>query len=135
MWHEITFDSRKVKHKRLYLRKRTTCFEDLLWAEIRNNKLGTKFKRQYSIGPYIVDFYSSKKKLIIEVDGKEHNKEDAKSYDAYRSGYFKSLGQNVLRFKNEEIISSLIAVVNKIRVYISNPPSPEAGEGIGKGEV
>jgi very-short-patch-repair endonuclease len=55
--------------KRLALRAKMTGEEKILWEKLRNKKLGLKFKRQYSIGPYIVDFYCSATKIAIEVDG------------------------------------------------------------------
>lgn len=119
MWREITFNSRRMKNKRKYLRNKTTKQEELLWKMIRNNQLGVKFKRQYSIGPYIVDFYSSEKKLILELDGGQHQKLDIKEYDYYRTKYFQSLGQTVLRFKNSEVETEIDKVLDKISNYIS----------------
>ena len=90
-----------------------------MWNKLRNNQLGTKFKRQYSIGPYIVDFYSSDQKLVIELDGGQHQRLEEREYDDYRSRYFQSLGQTVIRIKNSELDTDLTGVLEKIKYHIS----------------
>ncbi len=99
----ILFNYSGMKEKRRYIRRKLTKSELILWSEIRNNKLGTKFKRQYSIGPYIADFFSSEQKLVIELDGGYHKNNDQKKYDDYRTIYFKSLGLKVIRFWNSDL--------------------------------
>lgn len=54
------------------LRSDASLSEDCLWAILRNQKLGFKFKRQYPIGPYVLDYYCSEANLAIEVDGEQH---------------------------------------------------------------
>ncbi|MEK7503896.1 MAG: DUF559 domain-containing protein [Patescibacteria group bacterium] len=130
MWREILFNSSKMKTRRLYLRKKLTKWESILWEELRNNKLGVKFKRQYSVGPYILDFYSTEASLGIELDGQQHKSNT--EYDIFRSKYLKSLGINILRFWNNQIENDLEKVILIIK---GNIPSPVAGEGNKKGEV
>lgn len=95
------------------LRKKLTKQELLLWKEIRNNKMGYKFRRQVSIGPYFADFYCKEKNLVIEVDGGQHK--DNKDYDNERTLYIKSFELNTLRFWNSEIENSLNDVLDKIK--------------------
>ena len=108
------------------LRKNQTSQELILWNEIRNNKLGCKFRRQVSIGPYIADFYCKEKKLVIEIDGLQHL--ESKEYDNERDLYMKTIGLNVLRFWNSEIEKDLTAVINKIKHAVAKPLSLP-GEG------
>ena len=80
---------------------------------LKGNQLGKKFRRQHSVGGYILDFYCSEKKLIIELDGEIHNSEGAKEYDAIRDKYFKDLDYKVLRFPNNEIEVNIEKVLDK----------------------
>jgi very-short-patch-repair endonuclease len=61
------------KMARRLLRNNATPQEIILWSRLRKNRLGSKFRRQHSIGPYIADFYCPEKTLIIEIDGSQHN--------------------------------------------------------------
>jgi very-short-patch-repair endonuclease len=108
----------KLKERRRELRRKSTPQENLLWEKLRNNKLGVKFKRQHSIGGYILDFYCSEKKLIIELDGEIHNTKEAKEYDEVRDKYFKELGYKTIRFLNSEVDNNLDDVLNKIKGHV-----------------
>jgi len=105
----------KFKERRRELRKRATTQEDLLWDKLRNRKIGCKFRRQHSVGGYILDFYCKEKRLLIEVDGGIHVKSDAKEYDEVRDKYFKELNFIILRIKNDEIEKNIDKVVEKIK--------------------
>jgi very-short-patch-repair endonuclease len=91
-----------LKVRRQTLRSTPTQAEYVLWQELRKEKLGYKFRRQFSINNFIVDFYCQDLKLIIEADGPIHEKQ--KPYDTFREEYLKNLGYLVLRFKNDEIL-------------------------------
>ncbi len=106
-----------LKQRRQDLRNNATPEERLLWEDVRGKKLGYKFQRQHSIGPYIADFYCPAKKLIIELDGSQHL--DTKEYDEERTNYFISLNLKVLRFWNNEIRSNLDGVIMKIKQSLS----------------
>jgi len=84
--------------KARYLRKEETEAEKILWEEIRNNKLGVKFRRQHPIDKFIIDFYAPKIKLAIELDGEIHK--ENKEYDKMRTEYLNSKNIKVLRFWN-----------------------------------
>lgn len=106
-----------LKERRTELRKRETPAEEKLWFELRDNKLGVKFKRQHSIGGYILDFYCAKKKLIIELDGEIHNTKEAREYDGIRDKYFSELGYKTVRFLNREVGDDIEKVLYKIKNY------------------
>ena len=75
-----------LKARRRELRRNQTDAEKAFWSRVRNKLfLGLKFFRQYSMGPYILDFYCPEKKLAVEVDGGQHNLTDGREYDAERS--------------------------------------------------
>lgn len=93
------------------LRKHQTDAERILWSHIRNKQLlGVKFKRQVPIGKYIVDFLSVQEKLIIEIDGGQHNEERNNQKDTERTKYLES-GYKVIRFWNNEIVENLNGVL------------------------
>ncbi len=94
------------------LRRLQTKEEELLWSKVRNNQLGFKIKRQYSVGPYVLDFYCPLKKLAIELDGSQHRKE--KEYDVLRSDYLSVFGIKVIRFWNSEVNANIESVIEKI---------------------
>ncbi|MEK7104535.1 MAG: endonuclease domain-containing protein [Patescibacteria group bacterium] len=105
---------KKLLYRRKDLRNNSTSEEILLWLRLKNSQLGFKFRRQHSIGGYIVDFYCPSKKLVIEIDGKEHSKKENKEYDKIRTDYFAGLDINVLRFTNAEINTNIENVVDGI---------------------
>ena len=76
-----THNNRTLSDRRKELRKNQTKAEEILWFELRNNKLGAKFKRQHSIGGYIADFYCHTLKLVIEIDGGIHKSKEQREYD------------------------------------------------------
>lgn len=105
--------------RRKELRQNATPAEKKLWWYLRDNKLGAKFKRQHSVGGYILDFYCAKKKLIVELDGEVHNTEEAKEYDTVRDKFFKELGYTTLRFKNGEVESDMEKVLEEINKILN----------------
>jgi very-short-patch-repair endonuclease len=97
------------------LRNNTTPQEVLLWAQLKNSQLGFKFRRQHSIGRYIVDFYCPIKKLVIEIDGSQHFTIDNQEYDQNRTESFAFLGIKIIRFTNTDINTNMKGVLMKIR--------------------
>jgi very-short-patch-repair endonuclease len=96
------------------LRKSATPQEIIIWSRLRRSQLGYKFRRQHSIGKYIVDFYCPEKKLIIELDGFQHKEENRKKYDKRRSEYLSNLSLKIVRFWNNEVNINLDSVIAKI---------------------
>lgn len=109
------FNKTSEKEKRRVLRKNMPPAETILWSKLRGKSLnGLKFKRQYSIGPYIVDFYSPQLKLAIELDGESHFVEGALQRDQVRQAFIESADVTVLRFTNCDIYDRLEGVIEKI---------------------
>ncbi|MEK7623145.1 MAG: endonuclease domain-containing protein [Patescibacteria group bacterium] len=102
--------------RRRRLRRDATKAEEVLWRELRNRKLGYKFRRQFSVGEYIVDFYCPELKFVIELDGPVHNDEAQKAYDARRTQFLENEGNYVLRFLNDEVLFEREKAVEKILV-------------------
>ena len=73
-----------------------------------------KFRRQHGIGPYIVDFYCPEKRLVIEIDGDSHYNPDTQIYDRKRDDFMKSLGLQVMRFTNQDILEKLDSVLDRV---------------------
>ncbi|SEG80572.1 Very-short-patch-repair endonuclease [Bosea lathyri] len=97
------------------LRKRSTKPEDIIWDALRNRRIdGLKFRRQSPLLNYTVDFLCFERKLIIEIDGKQHGRE--RDYDMARTVELESHGFTVLRVRNDEVLGDLDAVIGKIRV-------------------
>jgi very-short-patch-repair endonuclease len=100
------------------LRRNSTPQEIILWSRLRRNQLGFKFRRQHSIGKYIVDFYCPEKKLIIEVDGGQHDEDAIKKYDKRRSEYLEKLNFRILRFWDRDINLNLEGVIGEINIFL-----------------
>ena len=94
--------------KTLRKKEQTTESEKLLWYYLKNRKLDNfRFRRQVAIGNYIVDFLCPEKKLIIELDGGQHNDNAIIIKDNEKTKYFNSLGYKFLRFWNTEIDNNI----------------------------
>ncbi|MFZ3207277.1 MAG: endonuclease domain-containing protein [Geobacteraceae bacterium] len=100
------------KERRKELRRNQTDAERAFWAKVRNKQFfGMKFFRQYSFGPYILDFYCPEKKLAVELDGGQHNLPESREYDAARTNYLNANGVEVARFWNNEVSGNMNAVL------------------------
>lgn len=109
----------KQAEARRLLRKNTTKTEAIIWSHLRNRQLnGLKFRRQFSINNYIVDFYCSSLKLAIEIDGLIHKQKNIKKVDKIRQEQIESLGITFLRFTNNEIINEISKIKEKILSFI-----------------
>lgn len=103
------------------LRKSQTPQEQKIWNLLRNRQLfGYKFKRQYPIGNYIVDFVCRERKLIIEIDGGQHNTSKNIEYDSQRSEFLQSRGFTVIRFWNNDIDNNIEGVYKEITKSLEN---------------
>ena len=98
------------------LRKDMTEVEKKLWSKLRSGRLnGYKFRRQFPMGNYIIDFYCSSHKLAIELDGSQHLDDNAQvNKDLKRDEYLRLQGISVLRFWNNEVNENLNEVTEKI---------------------
>ena len=96
------------------LRRQATKPEDALWSLLRNRQLdGLKFRRQAPLLGYTVDFICIDRKLIVEIDGRQHRWEA--DYDAARTGEIERHGFKVIRFSNAEVVDDSDAVIAAIR--------------------
>lgn len=103
---------KKVKQGQ-YLRNNMTKPEILLWLQLQDDQLGVRFKRQYSFGNYILDFYCAEHKLAVEVDGMIHFFREKK--DAQRDRFLRGEGVTVLRYSAKSVLKSPYSVAEDIR--------------------
>ena len=109
------FNRKPLKEERRRLRANLTKSEARLWTALKGKQLqGRKFRRQHSIGAYIVDFYCPGEKLVIELDGSQHSSHSGYVQDLERDEYLKELGIRVLRFRNHDLINSMDVVLEEI---------------------
>ncbi len=119
--------------KRKKLRQNSTYTEKIVWMNLRNRRmLGYKFKRQYSVDKYIIDFYCPELKFAIEVDGISHHSVVKQIYDKERQKYLESYGIRFIRITDEELVGNTNKAFDRIEnamKELSKPPSPLQGEG------
>jgi len=113
------FNRRSALSKRKALRHNATEAERRLWQHLRGEHLDAKFRRQYSVDAYVLDFYAPRAKLAIEVDGDSHFSPEAMAYDRERTIYLEHFGITVLRFTNLEITENLEGVLASIKQAVS----------------
>jgi very-short-patch-repair endonuclease len=118
------------------LRKSENESEAKLWSKVRGKQLGVHFRRQVPIGKYIFDFASLEIKLIVEVDGIQHQSDMQKRADAIRDTFLRGNGFHVMRFSNDDVSSSVEGVADQILATIEelkkrrpHPSLPLSGEG------
>jgi very-short-patch-repair endonuclease len=105
------------------MRAQPTDAERILWQQLRHDiaLIGSHFRRQALIGPFIVDFASRKAKLVIELDGGQHDWQRAS--DAMRTRRIEAAGYRVLRFWNNDVLGNLEGVLHEIQCAL--PPTPD----------
>ena len=104
------------------LRRQATDAERILWRHLRARRMaGYKFRRQFVIEPYIVDFVCLDAKLIVEADGGQHLQQVGE--DSKRTGFLESLGYTVMRFWNDEILGDIDTVLEQIHRSLMEEPS------------
>ena len=116
------FYKKELLEYRRNLRKNSTPAEKKLWARLRNRRFNNlKFRRQVSIGYYIVDFYICEFKLAIELDGGHHYTPEVMEYDKKRTEFLNSIGIRVIRFPNREVMCNIDGVLREIARYCHHP--------------
>ena len=106
----------EVSKHRADLRQRLTPAEARLWTLLKRSRLdGRKFRRQHSVGPYILDFYCPSEKLAVELDGEGHFTLPGVSHDAKRRRFLERYGIRVIRFENERVFKNEMYVLERIR--------------------
>ena len=110
-----------LRDNRKKLRNSLTPAEAKLWTLLKNSRLeNRKFRRQHSVGPYVLDFYCPAEKLCIELDGEGHCNEASFEYDSARTEYLNSLNIRVLRFENKNVFENAEGVLEEIRRNITS---------------
>jgi len=113
-----------LKHRRRELRRNQTDAEKAFWSKARNRQFyGLRFFRQYSMGPYILDFYCPTLKLAVELDGGQHNQIENKEYDSGRSEYLKAQGIDVMRYWNNEVLLNMQGALDSMSLKVAPPAS------------
>jgi len=117
------------KAKRQQLRRNMTKAEFMLWQKLKGKQLeGVKFRSQYGVGWFVVDFYCTELKLAIEIDGDSHFQDGVQEYDQERQAFIESIGIKVLRVTNDDVYKNLEGVLERIIYKIgelrNHPPSP-----------
>ena len=109
------------------MRRSPTRGENRLWSWLRGRRFdGCKFKRQFPIGRYIVDFYCAELKVAIELDGTHHRQPGMLDYDARRTAYLDSLGIRIIRVPNELLIRDAPLVGDMIHAALGPSLKPSA---------
>lgn len=107
--------------RRRELRKNQTEAENILWQKIRGRKLNNlKFHRQYSAGPYILDFFCPEIRLAIELDGNQHK--DAVEYDEERESFLRDKNIRTIRFWNAQVLNDVEKVIEHLQNLIKEIP-------------
>ncbi len=136
MPHKKIITGQKISRKKLQrakeLRQEMTEEEIILWDRLRANQLGGfHFRRQQIIDGFLIDFYCHAADLILEIDGKIHERQVA--YDAERSKILSARGLRIMRIKNEDIHNDLqrvlAQILNACRESSSPPSLEERGPG------
>jgi very-short-patch-repair endonuclease len=109
------FNIHSLSKRRSTLRKNLSKAEAILWNHLSRKQMhGYKFRRQYSVDQYIIDFYCPRLKLAIEVDGDSHFKSGAEEYDKVRQDYIEAFGIKFLRFTNDDVCNNIDGVCQEI---------------------
>jgi len=104
-------NKKNQKSVRRDLRNGATPQEVVLWSRLKHSQLGFKFRRQFSVGNYVMDFYCPQKRLAIEIDGSQHIDSEP---DRKRTDFLNAQNIQVLRFWNNEIDTNIAGVLLKI---------------------
>lgn len=113
------YNKKTELEKRKLLRKRQTYTEKIFWLQLRNRQiLGYKFRRQYSVDHFVIDFYCPELKLAVELDGDVHNLPEQKEYDIARQKYLEKFGIKFIRITNEEFLGNPNKAFSKIEKKI-----------------
>jgi len=117
------YNDHKKKNIRKKLRKTMTPQEIMMWSKLKGKQLGIKFRRQFGVGSYILDFYCPEKRLAIEIDGFQHFQPEHYQHDQKRDMFLKSQNIHTVRFSNAEINTNMIGVLMRIQEAINTPQS------------
>lgn len=118
---DYIFNNNNLKQRRKELRNKSTAAEIELWKRLKNKSLsGKKFRRQYSIGSFILDFYCAEERLGIELDGALHFDKDNMDYDKIRTEIINTFNIKIIRFENYLIMEDIEKVLQEIKSHFKN---------------
>ena len=112
---------------RRQLRRGSTEAELALWHQLRGRRLGAKFRRQYTFGPFTLDLFCVERRLAIELDGGGHFIGGGQVADGERDAYLRAQGVRMLRFTNHQVRTELDGVLEAIWNALQHgdaPPHP-----------
>ena len=108
-----------MKNIRKVLRNNAPTAERILWQQLKGKNFnGLKFRRQYSIDRYVVDFYCAELRLAIELDGETHLGQEQQEKDRFRQNEIEKTGIRIARFRNTDIFNNLEGVLNRLDEYV-----------------
>ncbi|MEO5602644.1 MAG: endonuclease domain-containing protein, partial [Cyclobacteriaceae bacterium] len=108
----------ELKTQRKLLRNNGTSAEATLWLLLKGKQLeGRKFRRQHSVGNYVLDFYCPSENLAVELDGEPHFTDEGIKRDEIRAKYILGLQIRIIRFENNEVFDNPQAVLLEIRKH------------------
>ena len=108
----------RLVDRRKKLRRNLTPAEATLWRRLKKAKLsGRKFRRQHSVGYYILDFFCVEERLAVELDGEFHRNEQAEAYDYKRKLFLNEAGIKVIRFENSLVFEDIDYVARQIESF------------------
>ncbi len=115
--------SEQMQSRAKQLRRRMTPAEAKLWRHLRNGQLnGAWFRRQHPVGPYIVDFFCAKAKLVVEIDGDSHGEPAQAQHDAERTQWLNEQKHyRVIRFWNNDVMQNIDGVMMTLSEMVSSP--------------
>ena len=106
---------KRLEGRRRELRSNLTPAEAMLWKALQRSQLqGRKFRRQHSVGPYVLDFYCPAERLAVELDGAARDSAAAQVRDENRDRFLTGLGVRTIRFQNDDVIRNLEGVLSEI---------------------
>lgn len=121
------FNINKNKELRKELRNNQPKAEQLLWKKLKAKRfLDLKFRRQHGIGPFVVDFYCSELRLVVEIDGDSHFNDESLLKDNSRTAFIEKEGIEVLRFTNTDVYKNIDSVLEELKIYIENKLKSES---------
>lgn len=125
-------NTQRGKRNARALRKSETDAERKIWQLLRARNLnGVKVRRQHAVGPYIVDFICLNEKLVIELDGSQHQQQQ--TYDAQRTAFLEHAGYRVMRFWNNDVLLNTESVMQAIHDAVATPHPNPLSTSVGRG--
>ena len=122
---ERVHNIKELRENRKRLRNSLTPAEAKLWSLLKNSQVEKKkFRRQHSVGPYVLDFYCPSERLCIELDGAVHFTDSGYEYDTTRTEYLEAHDIFVIRFENKDVFENTEGVLEEIRkiLLLNKPP-------------